>query len=49
MDMDIGISKKDRQAVAAGLSPNLVMSTFGTFRGLGANSTLTTEVSVETV
>lgn len=49
-DPTCGLTVTNRHvAVAAGLSPNLVMSTFGTFIGLGANSTLTTEVSVESI
>jgi transglutaminase-like putative cysteine protease len=49
-DPTCGLAVTNRHvAVAAGLSPNLVAPTFGTFLGLGANAILTADVSVESV
>lgn len=49
-DPTCGLAVTNRHvAVAAGLWPNLVMPTYGTFRGLGAESTMTAEVTVATI
>ena len=47
-DPTCGLTVTNRHvAVAAGLSPNLIGPAFGTFRSVGADATMTAEVTVE--